>query len=191
LLDQLLTPPLRQALARLDHCQVLLCAPARHAEHWRALCWERLAGFPACQAQQADSRDLDAEQTRAWLLAAHGEADGDGRLRQPALLLAAHLHPELTLATSAPTQSELGCALLIQPDAARPLAYLPRPMPTDAEQMMADFSTLQGIQLPNAGEQRGWHSQLDKAALASITKCHFMPPGGETWASMEYVWKLD
>lgn len=32
---------------------------------------------------------------------------------------------------------------------------------------------------------------LDKAALASITKCHFMPPGGETWASMEYVWKLD
>jgi protein TonB len=32
---------------------------------------------------------------------------------------------------------------------------------------------------------------LDKAALASITKCHFMPPGGETWANMEYVWKLD
>ena len=32
---------------------------------------------------------------------------------------------------------------------------------------------------------------LDKAALSSITKCHFVPPGGETWASMEYVWKLD
>ena len=83
LLDQLLTPELRQALARLDRCQLLLCAPARHAESWRSLCWSRLADFPAGQAWQTESRDLDPEQTRAWLLAAHGGADGEGRLRHP------------------------------------------------------------------------------------------------------------
>lgn len=175
LLDQLLTPELRQALARLDHCQLLLCAPARHAESWRSLCWSRLSELPAGQAWQAGSLDLDPEQTRAWLLAAHGGPDGEGRLRQPALLLAAHLHPELTLGASAPAQCELGFALLLQPDAAQPLVYLPRPMPTDAAQMMADFATLQEIQLPGADAPRGWHSQLDKTAQAAWGRIAELP----------------
>jgi protein TonB len=33
---------------------------------------------------------------------------------------------------------------------------------------------------------------LDKAAVASITKCKFISPGGaDQWTQMEYVWKLD
>lgn len=32
---------------------------------------------------------------------------------------------------------------------------------------------------------------LDRAALATITKCKFMSPGSEQWTTMEYVWKLE